>query len=517
MRGVLRWAQHDGVEQASAGSNDEDRSRLLRNENHQRSQGMSESGERHWSTLRPWHTNAALLLMGYGLIWWTRQLVVEYDYVHHYHFGFDGVAAGSLLCYLGALLVLWLKPHNVDRYTFPVIIGVAVLCRLAVLFAEPSLSSDVYRYAWDGVVQHAHINPYRYVPGDPVLTFLREPNQDLFDNMNRRDYAHTIYPPVAQIIFYCITWINGSVTAMKAGMVLFEGLSVTALLLLLRQMGVRREWALLYCWSPLLIWEIGGSGHLDSVVIAFCTLAMLFRWRRQPVLTGLFLGAAIFTKFFPLVLFPALYTRTPEGKLDWKMPATAAAVGVVGYTMYLSVGKAVFGFFGGYVEEEGIDKGTRFFPQELAQHTPGLRRLAGWDWSVPGLGHPVVIHNVAYLVFTGLVMGSLAVWAWRRGNRSGAPADAFLMPAMLLATATMLIFSPHYPWYVAWLVPFVVLLRSPTVMTYICALFYLCTTALAVGSGPRQFQLNEILYSAVLVAFIMELVLRRYTRLLRPL
>ncbi len=25
--------------------------------------------------------------------------------------------------------------------------------------------------------------------------------------MNRRDYAHTIYPPVAQIIFYCITWI----------------------------------------------------------------------------------------------------------------------------------------------------------------------------------------------------------------------------------------------------------------------------------------------------------------------
>jgi len=55
------------------------------------------------------------------------------------------------------------------------------------LFAEPYLSSDISRYVWDGIVQHAHINPYRYVPGDPVLAFLRAPNQDIFDNINRRD------------------------------------------------------------------------------------------------------------------------------------------------------------------------------------------------------------------------------------------------------------------------------------------------------------------------------------------
>ncbi len=139
------------------------------------------------------------------------------------------------------------------------------------------LSSDVYRYAWDGVVQHAHINPYRYVPGNPVLTFLREPNQDLFDSMNRRDYAHTIYPPVAQMIFYCVTWIERQVTMMKPAMVLLEGVTMTGLVLLLRQLGVRREWTLLYAWLPLLIWEIGGSGHVDSLVMAFMVLALLFR------------------------------------------------------------------------------------------------------------------------------------------------------------------------------------------------------------------------------------------------
>ena len=450
----------------------------------------------HWSRARPWHTNAALILLGYGLIGWTRQLVVEYDTARHYHFGFDGVAAGSLLCYFGALILLWWKPQNVDRYTFPIILGIAVLCRLVVLFPDPALSSDVYRYAWDGVVQHAHINPYRYVPGNPVLTFLREPNQDLFDNMNRRDYAHTIYPPVAQVIFYCITWINGSVTAMKAGMVLFEGITMTGLVLLLGKLGVRSEWSLLYAWCPLLIWEIAGSGHLDSVCMAFIVLALLFRWRRQPVLTGLFLGLAIFTKFYPAVLIPALYTRR-----DWKMPAMMAAVGAVGYSLYLSVGKAVFGFLNGYVEEEGIDKGTRFFPLEFAQHLPGLHALP----------------NALYLAFAAAVLGALTLWAWRRATPVNAAPGAFLAPAMALAFAMMLLFSPHYPWYVAWLIPFVVLLPSPTVLTYTCGLFYLCTTSLAVGSGPKQFHLNEILYSAVLIAFIIELALRRKTHLLRPL
>jgi hypothetical protein len=71
------------------------------------------------------------------------------------------------------------------------------------------------------------------------------------------------------------------------------------------------------------------------------------------------------------------------------------------------------------------------------------------------------------------------------------------------------LFSPHYPWYVAWLVPFFVLLPNLTVLTYVGGLFYLCTTALAVGSGPKQYELNEILYGSVAIALIMELSVRR--------
>ena len=73
----------------------------------------------------------------------------------------------------------------------------------------------------------------------------------------------------------------------------------------------------------------------------------------------------------------------------------------------------------------------------------------------------------------------------------------------------MLLFSPHYPWYVAWLVPFLILMPSLTLFTYIGGLFYLCTTSFAVGSGPKQYLLNQILYSAVAIAFIIEVALRR--------
>lgn len=439
----------------------------------------------HWTELRPWHTNAALCAIGFAMICFTRQLISEND---HYTIGSSGVSSAHFVLYLAAVLIFLIQPRNVDRYTFPIVIGVAVACRLVAVFPDPFLSTDVYRYAWDGVVQHAHVNPFRYVPGDKALTFLRAPNQDLFDNINRRDYAHTIYPPAAQVVFYLITFINASVTGMKAAMVLFEGLTMWGLVRLLRELGLQREWTLLYAWCPLLIWEIGSSGHVDSVVMAFVVLALLFRYRRQPVLTGIFLALAVLTKFYPVVLFPALYRRG-----DWKMPATMAAVAVVLYSIYLSVGLGVFGFFGGYMKEEGVDTGQRFFLLDLAQRVPGLHHLP----------------NAAFIVFAALVFGAIALWAWRTGCREDSARGAFLPPAFASALALMLLFAPHYPWYIAWLIPFLVVMPNLTVMTYVGGLFYLSTTQMADGSAAGQFQLNCVLYEWVAIAFVVEVVWRR--------
>lgn len=478
-----------------------------------------------WTTARAWQTNLALAFVGILLFALSRHLTFEYE---DFTIGFSGTSGWSVWAYVfGCVLVLF---GPTDRLTFPLIVTVAVACRMAVLYADPVLSSDIYRYVWDGMVQHAGINPYRYVPADPALTFLRGGSDgNIYPMINRATYAHTIYPPFAQVLYFCITFVAPTITCMKTVFVLFEGLTMWALVRILAHFGRPREQAIVYAWCPLLIWEIAGSGHLDAAVMALTMLAVLFRLRRQRLWTGLFLGLAVLTKFYPLVLFPALYLLGPVRsddatgslvrRLDWRMPGVMLGLAAVLYAAYSSVGMAVFGFLGGYVQEEGMDTGSRYFLLEQAQHLPGLHGLS----------------SRAFSVLVAAVLGALAVWAFARANslswggtaaggRVGAvPArigavyasaqgadGGFLGPCLALAWALMLLFSPHYPWYIAWLIPFLCLMPSVPLAAYILGFFYLCTTELAVGAGPRQFLLNQILYGGLLLATVIHFALRRW-------
>jgi alpha-1,6-mannosyltransferase len=451
------------------------------------------SSLRRWHGGRPWATNVSLCGLGFALVCLTRQFVSEND---HFTIGFSGASGWSAAVYVAAVFVILTQPVN--RYTFGIIIAFAVACRLVPLFGDPFLSSDIYRYVWDGIVQHAHINPYRYVPGDQALAFLRAPNQDVFDSMNRRDYARTIYPPVAQMIYFAVTWISPTVEMMKTAMIGFECVAVGAIVGLLRLMGRPREQALLYAWCPLLVWEIGGSGHVDAAVIAFVALALLFRARGSNVLTGLFLGLAIMTKFYPLVLLPALYRRG-----DGKMPATVAAVIAVGYSVYASAGKLVFGFLSGYTKEEGLVSGVRYFLLQWVQSFRALRNTS----------------TMMYMVFCALVFAAIAVWTWiyatkevpisRWNDPAHGEPPAFLRASAMFSFALMLLFSPHYPWYVVWLIPFFALAPNLPLMVYLLGVFYLFTTDLA-DPGPKMFLLNRILYGSMACAFVLHFVLQRW-------
>src|SRR5579863_3421996 len=190
--------------------------------------------------------------------------------------------------------------------------------RLAVLLAPPYLSDDINRYVWDGRVEGAGINPYRYIPSDPHLEALRD--ELIFPHVNRSDYAPTIYPPVAEYIFYLGTRVSESLIAMKGALLALELAAVLLLMRLLRDWGLPRERLLIYVWHPLVLWEFAGSGHIDAAVVTFVALALWARRRQAAWLTGSALAAAALVKFFPAVLFPALYRRW-----DWRMPVAAAA------------------------------------------------------------------------------------------------------------------------------------------------------------------------------------------------
>src|SRR5205085_8955923 len=133
------------------------------------------------------------------------------------------------------------------------------------------------RYVWDGRVQAAGINPYRYVPADPALAFLRD--QDIFPHINRADYAPTAYPPAAQAIFFLATRIQETGTAIKLVVTGFEAVTIAAILALLRCDGLPPERVLIYAWHPLPIWEFAGAGHIDAAAIAFLCLALFAAMR----------------------------------------------------------------------------------------------------------------------------------------------------------------------------------------------------------------------------------------------
>jgi hypothetical protein len=468
----------------------------------------------NWRQGRPWATNVALCLIGWGLLLLTKEYIYEYGDGVHYVIGASGCAGWSVWLYVAAVVVVMTQPVN--RGTLGIVLAIALGLQMMTLFADPFSSSDVYRYVWDGVVQHAGVNPYRYVPGNEALAWLRGPNADTYAMINRRDYAVTIYPPVAQMVYWAVTWFSPTMQAMKAAMVGFECLTVWALLALLKRMGRPQEQVLLFAWCPLLAWEIAGAGHVDAAVFAFVALALLARHKNQPLWTGLFLGLAVMTKFYPLVLLPTLWMRR-EGKLaEWRLPAALTAVVVAGYAVYSSAGMKVFGFLGGYAKEEGIDSGTRFFALDF------VRSMRGFD-GVPQL---------AFFAFAAAVLGALSWWGWRwaalerfeaiapdisashsstmRTWMNGAP--RFLRVGMMIAMAMMLLFSPHYPWYIVWLIPFFALVPNVTLMTYLMMFFYMFTTALADGSPSKMFVLNRILYGATAGACLLELtVLRRWS------
>ncbi len=155
----------------------------------------------------------------------------------------------------------------------------AAAMRVIPLAWPPFLSSDVFRYVWDGRVQAQGINPYLYLPAAPQLAFLRD--DEIYASTNRSEEAPTIYPPMAQVIFAAIGQVWSSVAMVKIVMAGFEAVAIGAVVLLLRRAALPTAGVLVYAWNPLPVWEYAGNGHIDAASLGFMALAMLVATSRR--------------------------------------------------------------------------------------------------------------------------------------------------------------------------------------------------------------------------------------------
>jgi len=377
----------------------------------------------------------------------------------------------SAIYLVAAWIVIRARPSN---STVLIAVAFAILFRLSILFAPPYLSDDIYRYVWDGRVQAAGINPYRYIPAAPELAHLRD--ETIYPKINRKDWAHTIYPPVAQVVFLLTTRISESVTWMKATMLLFELITIWAVAQLLTLLGRPRQLLLMYAWHPLVVWEFAGSGHVDAISICFIALALLAWQKRSDLGAGVALACATLVKLFPVVLVPAILKRD-----RWLIAPILAVTIIAGYLVYLSVGPAaVFGSLPGYTQERGLFTGQQFYALSLA-HKLGLE-----------------LPSLAYLIAVMLVMSALGLWVLVRGR-----SEDYLKHALVLATATTVLFAPHFSWYFCWLALF--LCFTPRLSIFYLTIASLLLYATWLGDSPGEmFLINSLIYLPALLIGIIE-------------
>jgi alpha-1,6-mannosyltransferase len=382
--------------------------------------------------MRAMTPRGALVLLGGGLIWLTLAALALHipgaDTVGTIPRKnlFVALLAVATVAYLLAIGVVLRHPATLR--SVPIVLAVAIAMRLAVLFPQPFLSSDMYRYVWDGRVQVAGINPYRYMPADPALQSLRD--DVIYPEINRANTALTIYPPFAQLVFQAVARISPSIIAMKLAMVGFEALACWAVLRLLALARLPSERVLIYAWNPGAVWAFAANGHVDAIAIGLLALALLLRVTRRDTWVGVVLGAAVLVKFLPAAIAPALWRRGAA----WRMPLAALAVMVGLYFLYIGAGWNVLGFLPGYFGEEDLTQGT------------GIWLLAGIGLATPVT--PLMARVYAIVVLGCLAM--LAAWIAFRPRGSGSDPRRVCGDAAILAAAVTVAISPHYPWYFVW-------------------------------------------------------------------
>ncbi len=361
-------------------------------------------------------------------------------------------AATTSLAGLVYALTLWrVFREPLPRHAVPLILGVGLAARLLVFMLPPINSTDIYRYVWDGRVQAAGINPYRYIPSDPALAPLRDaaPGASaIYPNINRAEYAPTIYPPAAQAIFALVGVASPGIGTMKAVMLAFDALTAGVVLLILRAAGRPAAHVAIWAWNPLVVWEFANGGHVDSPAIAFTALATLAAITRRPGWAGAALGLAVLTKLLPAALFPALW-RMRDGKdRSWRTPAAAAATILAAYACYAGAGWRVLGFLPGYATEERLSDGGGYLALRLAALAGPLPPMAGRLYIAAGL----------------VLLAAVALMILRRPLPVAAPAraDVIGVCAVVLTAMLLAVLSPHYPWYLTMLVLPAVLLPRRT-------------------------------------------------------
>ena len=454
-----------------------------------RPEPVRSSAVRILGAMAPWARLSVLLLVAaltqviYVFIWplsyfMTQATEYTYEYLVQYPEAWDRLslmlarferfwpgASSSLDFLVDALMqafigafILYLIAVLMVRGGLPPLFGTAAvvappLAFHATLFAMPGLyTTDMFSYAmYSHIAGVLQVNPYTSIPS-------------WFPDVRIFHWIHPIWQNAPSI--YGPAWIDltlplaravatasevDKVLAYKALVNLFHLFGVACLAYIVHRLrpGHVHEAVVLYAWNPLVVFEFGGNGHNDAVMVAVMLLGLALyvtsaRWLGLVTLT-----ISMLLKMTTLFLIPYYVMAWAREQSSWlrffavgALAAVTVPVVVVAFywpwwagveTISPIVNWSQGPMYNNYVPDSlAIYLTSRQLAEARGTIEPAAA-LAGWRDTIKNVG------RVIFLIWC-------AVELWRvRGALGIAGAGARVMLIFLLAVNTWVL-----PWYFTW-------------------------------------------------------------------
>jgi alpha-1,6-mannosyltransferase len=221
----------------------------------------------------------------------------------------------KLIGLYAGLFFMSFKLIQLQKHSFILLAGIAIVFRLIFLFAIPNLSQDFYRFIWDGRLIAAGWNPFQFVPNvlidDPGFNIPQA--EKLIAGMGSLSAGnYSNYPPVNQLIFSIAGWLASS--SILGSVVIFRFIIILAdlgtlffggkLLKSLKMPQYRIFW---YVLNPFIIIEMTGNLHFETVMVFFLVWSLYLLHKGKWFWSAVIFAISISVKLLPLMLLPFLF------------------------------------------------------------------------------------------------------------------------------------------------------------------------------------------------------------------
>ena len=373
-----------------------------------------------------------------------------------------------------------------ERINIRQIVTWAVVFRILFLLSFPVLSDDIYRFIWDGYLLNAGINPFSHLPAFYLENEIQIPGitTELYKLLNSPTY-YTVYPPLAQFIFWIATWAGEAphtgAIVIRVFIIAAEVASLQLMMYLLRVYRLPARNVLIYALNPLVIIELTGNLHFEAFMILFLLLAMFCLVSNRVVRAGMFMAASVASKLIPLMLLPLFIKRLKFKKLVY---------------FYLSTGAFIILFFLPLLSNEfltGMSDSIGLYFQKFEFNASIYYLLREVGFLITGYNTIAVIGKMLPIV---VVAGIVLLTVFNRQST---------WHAMLWSlTLYLLLSTTVHPWYIATLVGLSVFTsyRFPAMWSWLIMYTYLGYSA---DGFSENYWVITIEYFVVIAYLIYEI------------